>query len=193
LPQLLSLALAAVSGMTEAPKPRSLITMEEGAMTVLLRDTSDGGDDFEGRYRPSIDSARDVVRTISDLIPRDTKVGKIKMVVNGGGAVFDLPMKVAKALLESGLDGFSIEEITSLPELEPETGFDRGGGGGRGGGGYRGGRGGGGGGYRGAWRISPRLLVTEPVSGRAAAMSINRCMTHRTHVRSICASCRTHP
>jgi hypothetical protein len=69
--QLLSMALAAVSGMTEAPKPRSLITMEEGAMTVLLREgkAGDGNADdeadedaFIGRYRPSISSARDVVR-----------------------------------------------------------------------------------------------------------------------------------
>ena len=96
------------------------------------------------------------MRTISDLVPRETKVGKIKMVKNGGGAVFDLPSNVAQALVESGIEGFIIEPISSLPELEPEFDrFDRGGGGrGRGGGGYRGGGGGyrgggGGGGYRG--------------------------------------------
>jgi hypothetical protein len=68
--ELLSLALAAVSGMTEPPKPRSLITMEEGATTVLLREgnaarnADDDADDepFMRRYRPSISSARDVVR-----------------------------------------------------------------------------------------------------------------------------------
>jgi hypothetical protein len=87
------------------------------------------------------------VRTISDLVPRDCKVGKIKMVKNGGGAVFDLPSNVAQALVASGIDGFVIERISSLPELEPEFDrFDRGGRArGGGGGGYRGG----GGGYRG--------------------------------------------
>jgi hypothetical protein len=75
--ELLSLALAAVSGMTEAPKPRSLITMEEGAMTVLLREGSSAGnadddadeDAFMGRYRPSLSSARDVVRASACRTP----------------------------------------------------------------------------------------------------------------------------
>eukprot|EP00238_Polyblepharides_amylifera_P001597 CAMPEP_0196571834 /NCGR_PEP_ID=MMETSP1081-20130531/1964_1 /TAXON_ID=36882 /ORGANISM="Pyramimonas amylifera, Strain CCMP720" /LENGTH=792 /DNA_ID=CAMNT_0041888939 /DNA_START=242 /DNA_END=2621 /DNA_ORIENTATION=+ len=108
---LLCAALAAVSGLTEAPTPRSLISLEEGWRTVMLSPA--------GSNAP-IMTARDVMRTIGDLIPRSVQIGRIKITKDETAAVFDLPMEVASQLQQKGIPNMQISLPDTLPILQPE-------------------------------------------------------------------------
>ena len=159
----LAKALAALSGLTEAPAPRSSLTYEEGLVTCQLKSS-----------RP-FESFGEVAGCLGSLCRKHDlsyeNIGRIKMLKNGSAAFFDVPPHMYDTLktvdFQSGLE-FGIPD--SLADFYEEEfrgyrnrggrgnfgGRGRGGGwrdrGGRGGGrgGYRdrGGRGGGGGGYR---------------------------------------------
>jgi ATP-dependent RNA helicase DDX21 len=158
-PAALAAALAVVSGHSEPPAARSLLTGEEGVTTLCMTRTSTKG--------PAVRATRDVMRILQRIplrgnaTPADA-VGKIRMLDAAEAAVLDLPPAAAEALVAMGdLDGILFATVATLPKLQQEEPSDRFGGGGRGGfgggrgggfsrgggGGYGGGRGGGGGGY----------------------------------------------
>jgi ATP-dependent RNA helicase DDX21 len=151
--ELLARALAALSGHTEAPPPKSLLTGSPGQVTMLVEDVS--GD------LPAF-SARDLLATLGDKDRRlSSGVGKITFFArNSGknGAAFDVSYEIAQELLDMGtIAGFEVSKAKVLPELSRDSGRAGAfGGGGRGGG--RGGRGfsrdGGRGGGRGGGRFS---------------------------------------
>mmetsp|Transcript_16919 Transcript_16919/g.50518 ORF Transcript_16919/g.50518 Transcript_16919/m.50518 type:complete len:841 (+) Transcript_16919:117-2639(+) len=145
-------ALAALSGVTEVPKPRSLLSQEEGHVTLRLMT------DKPAR----IINPGSVFSILRNLLQRDiTTIGRIRMLQDqpeGNGAAFDLPEALANEVLslreELASRSIMVDAPTSLP-MDPANdmggagfpgfrGRGRGGGGGRGGG-FRGGRGGGGG------------------------------------------------
>jgi ATP-dependent RNA helicase DDX21 len=159
----LAAALAVVSGHSEPPAPRSMLTGEEGIITLSMRRSSTKG--------PAVRAVRDVMRILQRIplkgsaTPADG-VGKIRMqdatAAAGEAAVMDLPPATAAALIAMGdLDGIVFEALTTLPKLQQEEVSESRGYGGRGGGsfgpsrgGYGGGRGGGGGSYGGSSRGS---------------------------------------
>uniref|UniRef100_A0A0D6R213 RNA helicase n=1 Tax=Araucaria cunninghamii TaxID=56994 RepID=A0A0D6R213_ARACU len=112
----LAAALARLSGFSQPPSSRSLISHEEGWTTLQLTRQSamlNGG-------RPI--SARAVTGILSQIWPPAAdQVGKICLIDDPRveGAVFDLPEDVAKDLLlkQSG-PGYTISKITKLPALE---------------------------------------------------------------------------
>eukprot|EP00242_Pyramimonas_sp_CCMP2087_P007416 CAMPEP_0198211166 /NCGR_PEP_ID=MMETSP1445-20131203/22662_1 /TAXON_ID=36898 /ORGANISM="Pyramimonas sp., Strain CCMP2087" /LENGTH=668 /DNA_ID=CAMNT_0043885377 /DNA_START=271 /DNA_END=2273 /DNA_ORIENTATION=- len=120
--ELLAAALAAVSGMIEAPVPRSLITMEEGKRTVLIRPSeSEEGEESDSRRRRGLMMPSEVVRALREVLPPSADIGKIKMTLAEGGAVLDLNMTIADELAErDSIPGMVVEIITALPELERE-------------------------------------------------------------------------
>ena len=135
--ELLARALAALSGHTEAPPPKSLLTGSPGQVTMIVEDVN--GD------LPAF-SARDLLATLGDKDRRlSSGVGKITFFArNSGknGAAFDVSYEFAQELLDMGtIAGFEVTKATVLPELARDSGGRAGafGGGGRGGG--RGGRG----------------------------------------------------
>lgn len=135
----LAASLAALSGFTEVPKPRSLITQETGMQT--LRVMADEG---------MIGSPGTVMGIVKRVMPEAVdSVGRVRMLREGEkqGAAFDLPFESAALMMgHAGLlstKGITLDVPKSLPmDL---YNFDRSAGrGGRGGGrGGRGGRGGG--------------------------------------------------
>ncbi|GAQ89408.1 DEAD box RNA helicase [Klebsormidium nitens] len=135
-------ALAAISGFREPPKPKSLLTFEEGWTTLQVVRSASG--------RGPIVSPRNVQALLGSVGQQFAdNVGKIRLISDRDvdGAVFDLPTKLAKRLVEiKEAEGDYFDEVQQLPRLVEE--FRGGDMGGRGGsrGGY--GRGGGGGGYR---------------------------------------------
>ena len=145
----LAQALAAVSGHTEAPGPRSLLTGEEGVVTLRMRRTSPKG--------PAITNPPGVLR-ILQRVPlsgpgaqrNDTAadgVGKIRMVAGDSAAVMDVKAGVASALVALGdLEGIAFDLPESLPPLIDDVPRERDRDGFRGGGDRRGGYGGGRGG-----------------------------------------------
>jgi len=147
--ELLARALAALSGHTEAPPPKSLLTGSPGQVTMLVEDVS--GD------LPAF-SARDLLATLGDKDRRlSSGVGKITFFArNSGknGAAFDVSYEIAQELLDMGtIAGFEVSKAKVLPELSRDSGRAGAfGGGGRGGG--RGGRGFSRGGGRGGGRFS---------------------------------------
>jgi len=152
--QALAAALALVSGHTEPPAARSLLTGEEGVLTLRMERTGPSG--------PAIASARDVLRILQRVpaaagsrgaTPADS-VGKIRMLAGGAeAAVLDMPRAQAAQLLALGdLHGLAFTEPAALPPLAQEEAPARapfspgrfsGGYAGRGGGSRDGGRGGG--------------------------------------------------
>ena len=135
--ELLARALAALSGHTEAPPPKSLLTGSPGQVTMIVEDVN--GD------LPAF-SARDLLATLGDKDRRlSSGVGKITFFArNSGknGAAFDVSYEFAQELLDMGtIAGFEVTKATVLPKLARDSGGRAGafGGGGRGGG--RGGRG----------------------------------------------------
>ncbi len=135
--ELLARALAALSGHTEAPPPKSLLTGSPGQVTMIVEDVN--GD------LPAF-SARDLLATLGDKDRRlSSGVGKITFFArNSGknGAAFDVSYEFAQELLDMGtIAGFEVTKANVLPELARDSGGRAGafGGGGRGGG--RGGRG----------------------------------------------------
>ena len=140
----LAAALAVVAGHSEPPACRSLLTGEEGVMTVRMLRTSGKG--------PAVVAARDVLRILQRIpLPAGASpadgVGKIRLVVGQEAAVMDVKAAVAEALVALGdLQGIAFDVPTQLPALQmDDSASDRGGRGGFGGsrGGYAG-RGGGG-------------------------------------------------
>ena len=148
----LAKALAALSGLTEAPAPRSALTYEEGLITCQLKSS-----------RP-FESFGEVAGCLGSLCRKHDlsydNIGRIKMLRNGSAAFFDVPQHMYEVLkdvdfqqdLEFGapdlLSTFYKEEYDSY--RGGRGGGFRDGGRGRGRGGFRGRGGGrGGGGYRG--------------------------------------------
>lgn len=147
----LAAALAALSGRTEVPSPRSLITQEEGLVTLRL-----------AAERGNIDTVGQVLGIVRKLLPEGAldgvTIGRVRLMTDDAGrdaAAFDLPQQQAALLLATAEDavkrGLVLDKLVSLP---PEEDMNSSSGGGRGGGRGRGGRGGGYGGRGGAGRGS---------------------------------------
>lgn len=159
----LEAALAALSGIKTIPEPRSLLTMQEGYVTLQMMSAP-------GRIvKPGSVSA--IIARLTGDNDAVSQVGKIRMIDNNdaAGAAFDVPKALAKELMSKAeeLQSRGVE-LTTPATLPAEEGlydnrrgggrygdddfFERrrsGGGRGRGGGrGYGGGGGRGGGGYR---------------------------------------------
>ena len=138
--EVVAAALAAISGHTEPPPPRSMLTGDVGLTTLVAR--------------ADLLLPRDLLRAMSDVSRAAADgVGRIRVLAGNDGLCFDITHEQVKPLLaavaEGALDGIDIEVATTLPEMVEER--ERGGNGGRGGGRGRGrGRGRGGGrGFRG--------------------------------------------
>ena len=141
--EVVAAALAAISGHTEPPPPRSMLTGDVGLVTMTAV-----GDML---------LPRDLLRAMS-AVSREAAdgIGRIRIMSDNSGLCFDMAHDQVKPLL-AAIDGANLEGIElavakALPELVEER--DRGGFGGRGGGRGRGrgsgggrGRGGYGGGY----------------------------------------------
>ena len=154
--QVVAAALAAISGHSEPPAPRSMLTGDVGLTTMMAR-----GDML---------LPRDLLRALSGVSRAAADgVGRIRVLSDNSGLCFDMAHDQVKPLLaaleDGAVEGIGVEIAASLPQLVEER--ERGGGyGGRGGGrgrgrgrgGFRGGRGGGG--FRG--RYDPCLLYTSP-------------------------------
>lgn len=149
-PGALAAALAQLSGFARPPSSRSLLSHEQGWVTLQLTRSPD--------YSRGFLSARSVMGFLSDVYPTAAdEVGKIQLLADERvqGAVFDLPEEIAKELLSKEVPtGNTLSRVTKLPALQddapPSDNYGRfsGGrgrssrGGGGGGGGYRGRRGG---------------------------------------------------
>ncbi|XVF29772.1 hypothetical protein REPUB_Repub15cG0150900 [Reevesia pubescens] len=112
----LAAALAHLSGFSRPPSSRSLISHEQGLVTLqLTRDSS---------YSRRFLSARSVTGFLSDVYPvAADEVGKIYLIADERvqGAVFDLPEEIAKELLNKQTPpGDSISKITKLPPLQDD-------------------------------------------------------------------------
>ncbi|KAG2244434.1 hypothetical protein Bca52824_093711 [Brassica carinata] len=112
----LAAALAHLSGFSQPPSSRSLLSHEQGWVTLqLIRDPTNSRGFL---------SARSVTGFLSDVYrPAADRVGKIFMIADDRvqGAVFDLPEDIAKELLENEVpEGNSISLITKLPPLQDD-------------------------------------------------------------------------
>ncbi|KAL8168222.1 hypothetical protein V2J09_009721 [Rumex salicifolius] len=112
----LAAALAQLSGFAQPPSARSLITHEQGRVTLqLTRDSS---------VIRGFLSARSVMGFLSDVYRSAAdEVGKILLIADERvqGAVFDLPEDVAKELLTMQLPpGNTISKIKKLPALQDD-------------------------------------------------------------------------
>ncbi|MCO5606247.1 hypothetical protein L7F22_060434 [Adiantum nelumboides] len=112
----LAAAMAHLSGFTQPPASRSLITHEQGWLTLQVTRTQRWGGGG-GMMSPG-----GVMGALAAIYPRAAdEIGKIMMLdpMQGMGAVFDLPEDVAKELLsmQMGPEN-SIQLITSLPKLQ---------------------------------------------------------------------------
>ncbi|WZZ84845.1 hypothetical protein YC2023_113424 [Brassica napus] len=112
----LAAALAHLSGFSQPPSSRSLLSHEQGWVTLqLIRDPTNSRGFL---------SARSVTGFLSDVYrPAADEVGKIFMIADERvqGAVFDLPEDIAKELLEKEVpEGNSLSMITKLPPLQDD-------------------------------------------------------------------------
>ncbi|KAK7337626.1 hypothetical protein VNO77_18209 [Canavalia gladiata] len=111
----LAAALAQLSGFSRPPSSRSLITHEQGWITLQLTRDSD-----TRRYF----SARSVTGFLADVYSAAAdEVGKIHLIADERvqGAVFDLPEDVAKELLNRDIPtGNTISKVTKLPPLQDD-------------------------------------------------------------------------
>ncbi|KAA8545341.1 hypothetical protein F0562_020125 [Nyssa sinensis] len=112
----LAAALAQLSGFSQPPSSRSLVTHEQGLVTLqLTRDPA---------YSRGFLSARSVTGFLSDIYSAAAdEVGKIYLIADERvqGAVFDLPEEIAKELLNKQIPpGNSISKITKLPALQDD-------------------------------------------------------------------------
>ncbi|KAJ0253166.1 DEAD-box ATP-dependent RNA helicase 3 [Hirschfeldia incana] len=112
----LAAALAHLSGFSQPPSSRSLLSHEQGWVTLqLIRDPTNSRGFL---------SARSVTGFLSDVYrPAADEVGKIFMIADDmvQGAVFDLPEDIAKELLEKEVpEGNSLSMITKLPPLQDD-------------------------------------------------------------------------
>ncbi|KAJ6829772.1 DEAD-box ATP-dependent RNA helicase 3, chloroplastic-like [Iris pallida] len=110
----LAAALAHLSGFSKPPSSRSLISHEQGWVTLqLTRELTRG-----------FFSARSVMGFLSDVYPTAAdEIGKIHLIADERvqGAVFDLPEEIAKNLLTTQLPpGNTISKITKLPALQDD-------------------------------------------------------------------------
>ncbi|CAH9085974.1 unnamed protein product [Cuscuta europaea] len=116
----LAAALALLGGFAKPPSSRSLITHEQGWVTLQLTRKSPD----TGFLRGSM-SARSVTGFLSDVYPTAAdEVGKIQIIADDqvNGAVFDLPEEVATDLLSQQLPpGNTISKITKLPTLQDDA------------------------------------------------------------------------
>ncbi|KAF5946813.1 hypothetical protein HYC85_017041 [Camellia sinensis] len=106
----LAAAIAQLSGFSQPPSSRSLITHEKGLVTLqLTRDPS---------YTRGFLSARSVTGFLSDVYSAAADVvGKIHLIADERvqGAVFDLPEEIAKVLLNRQIPpGNTISKITKV-------------------------------------------------------------------------------
>eukprot|EP00262_Sarcandra_glabra_P010391 TRINITY_DN25659_c0_g1_i1.p1 TRINITY_DN25659_c0_g1~~TRINITY_DN25659_c0_g1_i1.p1 ORF type:complete len:760 (-),score=170.57 TRINITY_DN25659_c0_g1_i1:224-2503(-) len=112
----LAAALAHLSGFSQPPSSRSLISHEQGWVTLQL--TRDPG------YSRGFLSARSVMGFLSDVCPAAAdEVGKIYLIADERvqGAVFDLPEEIAKELLNKQTPpGNDLSKITKLPALQDD-------------------------------------------------------------------------
>ncbi|XP_052194443.1 DEAD-box ATP-dependent RNA helicase 3, chloroplastic [Diospyros lotus] len=112
----LAAAIAQLSGFGQPPSSRSLITHEQGWVTLqLCRDPG---------YPGGFLSARSVTGFLSDVYSAAAdEVGKIHLIADETiqGAVFDLPEETAKELMNKQLPpGNTISKITKLPALQDD-------------------------------------------------------------------------
>ncbi|ESQ32170.1 hypothetical protein EUTSA_v10003698mg [Eutrema salsugineum] len=112
----LAAALAHLSGFSQPPSSRSLLSHEKGWVTLqLIRDPTNSRGFL---------SARSVTGFLSDVYrPAADEVGKIFLIADDRvqGAVFDLPEDIAKNLLEKEVpEGNSLSMITKLPPLQDD-------------------------------------------------------------------------
>ncbi|XP_061366185.1 DEAD-box ATP-dependent RNA helicase 3, chloroplastic-like isoform X1 [Gastrolobium bilobum] len=111
----LAAALAQLSGFSQPPSSRSLISHEQGWVTLQLT-----RDDNSKRFF----SARSVTGFLSDVYSAAAdEVGKIHLIADERvqGAVFDLPEDIAKELLNKEIPpGNTISKITKLPALQDD-------------------------------------------------------------------------
>lgn len=113
----LAAALAHLSGFSQPPSARSLISHEQGWVTLQL--TREPG------FSRGFFSARSVMGFLSDVYPTAAdEIGKIHLIADERvqGAVFDLPEEIAKSLLSMQLPpGNAISKITKLPALQDDS------------------------------------------------------------------------
>ncbi|KAG8363995.1 hypothetical protein BUALT_Bualt19G0080300 [Buddleja alternifolia] len=112
----LAAALATLSGFSQPPSSRSLITHQQGLVTLqFTRDSA-----ITRGYL----SARSVTGFLSDVYSAAAdEIGKIHVIADEKiqGAVFDLPEEIAKELLNKELPpGNTITKITKLPPLQDD-------------------------------------------------------------------------
>ncbi|KAJ4955306.1 hypothetical protein NE237_012089 [Protea cynaroides] len=112
----LAAALAYLSGFSQPPSCRSLITYDQGWVTLqFIRDLG---------YSRGFLSARTVTGFLSDVYPAAAdEVGKIYLIADERvqGAVFDLPEEIAKELLNMQTPpGNTVSKITKLPVLQDD-------------------------------------------------------------------------
>uniref|UniRef100_A0A0D9W0Y0 RNA helicase n=1 Tax=Leersia perrieri TaxID=77586 RepID=A0A0D9W0Y0_9ORYZ len=115
-PNALASALAHLSGFSQPPSSRSLISHEQGWVTLqLIREPGYG----RGFFSP-----RSVTGFLSDVSSAAAdEVGKIYLTADEKvqGAVFDLPEEIAKDLLSMELPpGNTITKVTKLPALQDD-------------------------------------------------------------------------
>ncbi|KAL3651463.1 hypothetical protein CASFOL_004465 [Castilleja foliolosa] len=113
----LAAALATLSGFSKPPSSRSLITHEQGLVTLqLIRETTG--------YSKGYLSARSVTGFLSDVYSAAAdEIGKISLIADEKvqGAVFDLPEEIAKELLTREIpEGNTLTRITKLPPLQDD-------------------------------------------------------------------------
>uniref|UniRef100_J3LUD8 RNA helicase n=2 Tax=Oryza brachyantha TaxID=4533 RepID=J3LUD8_ORYBR len=115
-PNALASALAHLSGFSQPPSSRSLISHEQGWVTLQL--TREQG------YGRGFFSPRSVTGFLSDVSSAAAdEVGKIYLIADERvqGAVFDLPEEIAKDLLSMELPpGNTITKVTKLPALQDD-------------------------------------------------------------------------
>ncbi|XP_078444550.1 DEAD box RNA helicase (RH3) isoform X2 [Wolffia australiana] len=114
----LAAALAHLSGFSRPPSARSLISHEQGWVTLQL--TRDPGHSRGGYFSP-----RSVTGFLSDVSSAAAdEVGKIYMVADDKvqAAVFDLPEEMARDLLSKQLPpGNTLAKVTKMPTLQDDA------------------------------------------------------------------------
>ncbi|XP_074301689.1 DEAD-box ATP-dependent RNA helicase 3, chloroplastic-like [Silene latifolia] len=113
----LAAAIAHLSGFSQPPSAKSLLSHEQGWVTLQL--SRDSG------YSRGYMSARSVMGFLSDVYPTAAdEVGKIQLIADERvqGAVFDLPEEIAKELLKKELPlGNTLSKISKLPALQDDA------------------------------------------------------------------------
>lgn len=111
----LALALAALSGIREPPPPRSLLTCEQGVITVCVTSVAGSKTAFGGM----MPTPRSIMTLVSRHVPEAANViGKIKLISdrNQEGAVFDVPEKYAKELVATS----DSRHVFTIPDKLPK-------------------------------------------------------------------------